>query len=126
MSGKTCPPPLSCATPRSFPYSGPPELEAPITAALQRVVDPEVALSIVDVGLVYGVAFSARGAPQRVQVLVTMTSAACPVVDAIIDEIECELDRVVPPACAIEVELVWEPPWTQDRMSERARRLMAW
>ena len=52
-----------------------------MTAALRRVVDPEVAMNIVDVGLVYGVTVEA----ERVHVRVTMTSAACPVADVIIE-----------------------------------------
>ncbi|WP_238587666.1 metal-sulfur cluster assembly factor [Caenimonas sp. SL110] len=93
-----------------------------MTAALRRVVDPELSMSIVDVGLVYGVVITQDLA--RVQV--TMTSAACPVADVIIDEIETELDRVVPAGLLIQVELVWEPEWTPERMSESAKRFMGW
>lgn len=106
----------------AFPYEGDAALRAPIEAALTRVVDPEVAMSIVDVGLVYGV----RVAEGRVHVRMTMTSAACPVTDMILDEVETELDRALPEALLIEVELVWEPPWTPERMSPRARRFMQW
>lgn len=105
-----------------FPYSGPPELKAPILAALRRVVDPEVALTIVDVGLVYGVAV----VQDRLHVLATMTSAACPVAHIIVQDIEAELDPIAPPGMAIDVELVWEPPWTPERMSPRAKALMGW
>jgi metal-sulfur cluster biosynthetic enzyme len=105
-----------------FPYEGPDELHEPIVAALRNVVDPEVALSIVDVGLVYGVTVT----DDRLHVLLTMTSAACPVADDIIEEVETELDRVAPASLPIEVELVWDPPWTPDRMSERAKRFMSW
>jgi metal-sulfur cluster biosynthetic enzyme len=105
-----------------FPYDGRADLQAPVAAALTRVVDPEVALSIVDVGLIYGVRIDERQA----QVRLTMTSAACPVADLIIEEVEDELDRVLPAGCALEVELCWEPPWTPDMMSERARRFMGW
>ena len=105
-----------------FPYAGPEALRQPIVDALTRVVDPEVAMSIVDVGLIYGVTVTA----EKLHVLLTMTSAACPVGDLIIEEIEAELDRIAPPELLIEVELVWEPPWTPDRMSERSRRFMAW
>lgn len=106
----------------AFPYEGPEALRQPITNALERVVDPEVAMNIVDVGLVYGV--SVREAIVRVEV--TMTSAACPVADLILEEIETELDRDMPPDLKIQVELVWEPPWTAERMSESARRFMGW
>jgi metal-sulfur cluster biosynthetic enzyme len=105
-----------------YPYSGPPELKAPIEAALRQVVDPEVALTIVDVGLVYGVTVTDK----QVHVLMTMTSAACPVTDVILADVETELDGVVPVDFKIQVELVWEPPWTTDRMSLRAKAFMGW
>ena len=105
-----------------FPYDGPEALRQPIVEALTRVVDPEIAMSIVDVGLVYGVTVAAG----KLHVLLTMTSAACPVGDMIIEDIETELDRIAPPDLLIEVELVWAPPWTPDRMSERSRRFMGW
>jgi metal-sulfur cluster biosynthetic enzyme len=105
-----------------FPYDGPEELRQPVLDALQRVVDPEVAMNIVDVGLVYGVTV----ADGIVRVEVTMTSAACPVTDVIIEDIENALDRAMPPDLKIKVDLVWEPPWTTERMSESARRFMGW
>jgi metal-sulfur cluster biosynthetic enzyme len=105
-----------------FPYDGPEALKRPIAEALHRVVDPEVAMSIVDVGLVYGVTV----AEQKIHVLLTMTSAACPVTDVIVDDVESELDRIAPADFQIHVELVWEPEWTPARMSERAKIFMGW
>lgn len=105
-----------------YPYVGPEDLRQPIERALMRVIDPEVALSIVDVGLVYGVTCT----PERLHVRVTMTSAACPVADMILEDIESELDRIVPEGVEIAVELVWEPPWSTDRMSPRAKAFMGW
>lgn len=105
-----------------FPYQGPETLRATITAALERVVDPEVALNIVDVGLVYGVTVQ----DERVDVNVTMTSAACPVIDVIVEDIEFQLDQSLPEHLKIHVELVWEPPWTPQRMSAKARLFMGW
>lgn len=103
-----------------FDYTGDEALRQPIARALQKVVDPEVALSIVDVGLVYAVTVT----PDKVHVLMTMTSAACPVTDVIIDDVQAELDPVVPQDMRIEVELCWTPPWTPERMSPKARLLM--
>jgi metal-sulfur cluster biosynthetic enzyme len=105
-----------------YPYAGPEELRDPIRQALTRVVDPEVAMSIVDVGLIYGV----EVADDKVHVKVTMTSAACPVADVILEDMERELDKVAPPQMVVQLELVWDPPWTMDRMSDRARRFMGW
>lgn len=108
--------------PPPFAYTGPAELHLRVIAALTRVVDPEVALSIVDLGLIHAVTITDRDARVRM----TMTSAACPVTDLIVEEVESELDRVLPAGCAIDVELCWEPPWAPDQMSERARRFMQW
>ena len=105
-----------------YPYEGPEAMREPIEHALRRVVDPEVALTIVDVGLVYGVAV----ADDRLHVLLTMTSAACPVTDLIVEDVETELSRVAPPTMRIDVELVWKPVWTTDRMSARGKSFMGW
>ncbi|MBC7470870.1 MAG: metal-sulfur cluster assembly factor [Ramlibacter sp.] len=105
-----------------FPYDGPEALRAPMLAALRRVVDPEVAMNVVDVGLIYGAAVR----DGILHVDVTMTSAACPVTDLILEEIETELNRDLPPDLKIRVDLVWEPPWTSDRMSASAKRFMGW
>jgi metal-sulfur cluster biosynthetic enzyme len=105
-----------------FPYAGPDALRATITQALENVLDPEVAMNIVDIGLVYGVAIE-NGI---VHVTVTMTSAACPVADVIVNDIEQELDAALPDDLFIQVHLVWEPPWTPERMSAGGRRFMGW
>lgn len=105
-----------------FPYTGPAALRQPVTEALTRVVDPEIAMSIVDVGLIYGVTVSS----EKLHVLLTMTSAACPVAEVVVEDIEAELEGVAPPGLPVEVELVWEPPWTPERMSAHARRFMGW
>ena len=112
------------AAPRAMPYSydGPEALRAPLLAALQRVVDPELALSIVDVGLIRGVTVTA----ERIHLVLTMTSAACPVTDAIVDDVGVELDKVAPPGMPIDVELVWAPPWSAEHMSARAKSFMGW
>jgi metal-sulfur cluster biosynthetic enzyme len=105
-----------------YPYSGPEHLKAPIEAALRRVVDPEVAMTIVDVGLIYGVSVT----DEQLHLDMTMTSAACPVADVILDEVQHELDQVLPAEMKIEIALVWEPPWSTDRMSARAKAFMGW
>jgi len=105
-----------------YPFEGPEALREPVDAALRSVVDPEVALNIVDVGLVVGV----RCAHDRVDVEVTMTSAACPASDVIVGDIEDALDTRLPAGWRIHVERVWEPAWTPDRMSTRAKAFMGW
>jgi len=103
-----------------FPYRGPIDLRPAVPAALGGVVDTEVALSIVDMGLVYGVAIDGEAAT----VELTMTTSACPVTHVIVGDVQAALDRVLPEHLAIDVKLVWEPPWTRERMSDRARSFM--
>ena len=110
------------AEPAAFDYRGNPDLRAAIERALREVVDPETALSIVDMGLVVSVDV----AEDHVHVRLVMTSAACPVAGAIVDDVEQELDRVLPASLQIRVEVCSEPAWTPQRMSEAARRFMRW
>jgi len=106
----------------SFEYSGDDSLRDAVEQALRGVVDPEMCLNIVDLGLVYRVAID----NERASLDITMTSAACPVAELIVADIEEALSAVLPPGSAIEVSLVWEPPWTPERMSPRARSAMGW
>ena len=110
------------ATKAPYPYRGPENLREAIAAALREVVDPEVAMSIVDVGLVYDVLVE-KG---DVVVTMTMTSAACPVTDAILDDVQHELEQALPAAMRVEVRLVWAPPWSPSRMGDRGRAVMGW
>ena len=106
----------------TFAYRGPQELLPTIEQALRRVVDPELAMNIVDVGLVVDVSLTGR----QLRVQVTMTSAACPVAEVILEDVEQQLARALPAGLHSEVELVWEPPWTPERLSAHARRFMGW
>ena len=106
-----------------YPYRGPASLRHAIDQALREVVDPEVAMSVVDVGLVYDVRVDHDDV---VVVTMTMTSAACPVTDAILDDAQDELERALPAGMRVEVRLVWLPAWAPTRMSERARAVMGW
>lgn len=105
-----------------FAYAGPADMQAPLTAALSRVIDPEMALNIVDLGLVYGVAVE----EDRVKVDLTMTSAACPVAELIMDDVTQELTDLLGTEKEIDCELVWDPPWNPQMMSQRARMAMGW
>lgn len=86
--------------------------------ALRAVIDPEIGINIVDLGLIYRLAIEEGG----VVVEMTMTSPACPLGDSIVAEVDEVLRRHLPPNTPIDVRLVWEPTWTPERMSEKARR----
>ncbi|NIM20124.1 MAG: DUF59 domain-containing protein [Candidatus Latescibacteria bacterium] len=93
------------------------ELESKITDALKTVFDPEIPVNIYDLGLVYDIRISPCGA---VDIVMTLTSPACPVAEQIPPEVEMTV-RAVPGVTATKVELVWDPPWNPDMMSEAAR-----
>lgn len=96
--------------------------ESAIWDALRGVVDPEVGENLADLGLVYRVACL----PGRAEIDLTMTSAACPMAGMIAEEAEQAVRDVCPQGTLVRVELVYEPPWTPDRMSEAARRRFGW
>ncbi|HYC35559.1 MAG TPA: metal-sulfur cluster assembly factor [Usitatibacter sp.] len=106
----------------SFDYSGDTATGQQIAAAFARVIDPEMALDIVSLGLVYSV----EARPGHVRARITMTSAACPVADLIVADIEHELRQALGEGTEIETEIVWEPPWAPERMSSHARGIMGW
>lgn len=88
--------------------------------ALEAVTDPEYPLSIVDMGLVYGVTIENHVA----RVELTFTSIGCPAMEMIISDLR-EAVSAVPGVDDVAVEIVWSPPWTKDRISERGRRVLA-
>lgn len=92
-------------------------LEAHIVAALQRIYDPEIPVNIYDLGLIYGIDIYPLG---RVTVRMTLTSPACPVAGSLPPEVEQTVSAVEGVSHAT-VELVWDPPWTMDMMSEEAK-----
>ena len=96
--------------------------EEEVRAVLRGVIDPEVGMNIVDLGLVYGVEISAN----RLHVDLTMTTPACPMGEMILDDAQQALAALVPASVEIELELVWDPPWTPDKMSEHAREHFGW
>jgi metal-sulfur cluster biosynthetic enzyme len=90
--------------------------------ALRTVNDPEVGMNVVDLGLVYGV--TVEGADVRVAL--TMTSPACPLGDVIVENAAAAIRAAAPAARTVDVALVWDPPWTPDRMSDAARAKFGW
>jgi metal-sulfur cluster biosynthetic enzyme len=96
--------------------------EEDVRQALQAVEDPEAGMSVLDLGLVYGIALE-RG---KVRVQMTMTSPACPASDYIVDEAAAAIRTVAPEGTDVEVQLVWDPPWTPERMSAEAQKRFGW
>jgi metal-sulfur cluster biosynthetic enzyme len=90
--------------------------------ALRTVVDPEVGENIVELGLVYRV--DCR--PGGVDVEMTMTTPACPAAGSITEEAERAIRSRCPEAQAVFVSVVFDPPWTPERMSETVKRRFGW
>ncbi len=100
----------------------PDSLEETLREALRGVNDPEVGMNIVDLGLVYAIDVQ----PQRVRIELTMTTPACPLGDLITGEAERAAGAVVPDGTAVDVALVWDPPWRPDMMSDAAKQTFGW
>jgi FeS assembly SUF system protein len=92
-------------------------LREPIVAALRTVHDPEIPINIYDLGLIYRIDIAENG---DVAVDMTLTAPACPVAGMMPRLVE-DAVKQVEGVGDIRVELVWDPPWTQEKMTEEAR-----
>jgi len=95
----------------------PEALREQILGALRNVFDPEIPVNIYDLGLIYALDIDPHG---DVRVQMTLTAPGCPVAQTFPATVE-EAVRAVPGVSAAAVELVWDPPWTSDRMTEAAK-----
>ena len=89
-----------------------------VIEALRAVFDPEIPLNIYDLGLIYDLDIDEPVG--RVHVRMTLTTPACPVAQTFPCTVECAV-REVPGVRDVAVELVWDPPWSRDSMSEAAK-----
>jgi FeS assembly SUF system protein len=86
-------------------------------AALRTCYDPELPVNIVELGLIYGLEVAANGV---VKVDMTLTAPNCPAAGSLPTEVRSKI-KAIPGVVDARVRIVWEPPWTQERMSEAAR-----
>ena len=91
-------------------------LAANVIDALREIYDPEIPVNIYDLGLIYRVQIENGDA----EVDMTLTTPGCPVAQSFPGMVESSI-RKVPGVKSAKVELVWDPPWTQDKLSEEAR-----
>jgi metal-sulfur cluster biosynthetic enzyme len=89
-----------------------------VLQVLRSVKDPEVGVNIVDLGLVYRALRKADG----IEVALTLSAPSCPMSEMLLEEAREALRARFADVQSIRVELVWDPPWTPDRMSEAARK----
>lgn len=98
------------------------QVAANVYAALRTVLDPELGLDVVELGLVYRLEVDENG---QVQVDLTMTTPACPLGEELARQAE-ENILGVENVTGAAVRLVWDPPWTPARMSDSAREALGW
>lgn len=109
----------------AYPDTAPtraPVNEQHVRTVLRQIVDPEVGINIVDLGLVYCVAVETA----CVRVALTMTSPACPLGEMMIEEARDALLAACPEHTEVVVELVWKPAWQPSMMSREARQTLGW
>lgn len=88
-----------------------------VITALKTVYDPEIPVNIYELGLVYDVHIDEEGS---VAIIMTLTAPNCPVAEFIPLQVESRI-KAVPDVKSVNVEMVFDPPWTPDRMSEAAK-----
>jgi FeS assembly SUF system protein len=92
------------------------DIQRKVEGVLRTIYDPEIPVNIYDLGLIYEVKVDETDA---VHVKMTLTAPACPVAGSLPGEVEAKIEGI-PEVRTANVELVWEPPWSKDRMSESA------
>ncbi|MEY4409106.1 MAG: metal-sulfur cluster assembly factor [Actinobacteria bacterium] len=95
-----------------------PEKYDQVLEAMKEIIDPEIGVNIVDLGLVYGLQESSDGA---LLINMTLTSAGCPLTDVIEEQTAQALDNVVE---AFRINWVWMPPWGPERITEDGKEMM--
>jgi metal-sulfur cluster biosynthetic enzyme len=110
--------PAEAASPAPAPSEGPPSADQ-VRLALRKVKDPELNLNIVDLGLVYDIAVDGAD----VQIDMTLTSPGCPAGPQIMGDIERAV-KALPGVANVNLNLVWDPFWTPDKIEPRVRAYM--
>ncbi len=91
-----------------------------VRASLRQCMDPEVPISIVDMGLVYGIDVTDGN---DVEIKMTMTTKGCPLHETLVSDVT-RFAKKVPGVNSVNVEIVWDPPWTMDMLSAEARETL--
>ena len=91
-----------------------------VRSSLKQCMDPEVPLSIVDMGLIYGINVNENN---DVDIKMTMTTQGCPLHETMVDDVK-RYTKKVSGVNNVNVEIVWDPPWTMDKMSDDAKAMM--
>lgn len=92
-------------------------IEAQVTEELKTIFDPEIPVNIHELGLIYEVNCDDKG---EVRIIMTLTTPGCPVAGSLPLDVE-DAARSVSGVTNVKVDVVWDPPWTMDRMSDEAK-----
>lgn len=98
----------------------PDQLREQIIAALRGIYDPELPVNIYELGLIYRVEVSEQGA---VEIDMTLTTPSCPEAQSLPAKVE-ETVHALPGVSSVQLELVWDPPWSKDLLSEEVKMLL--
>ncbi|MGC8672098.1 MAG: metal-sulfur cluster assembly factor [Thermoplasmata archaeon] len=93
--------------------------EEDVIEVLKSVIDPEIGLDVINLGLVYEIKVN----DDIVYIKMTMTTPGCPLASWILADAENKIKQL-PEVKDVQIELVWDPPWSVDRISEEARKLL--
>ena len=93
------------------------KLESNVISVLQTIYDPEIPVSIYELGLIYNIDIKQNN---NVDILMTLTTPHCPVAEILPKQIEDAVKKIEEVG-KVKVEITWEPTWTQEMMSEAAR-----
>jgi len=97
------------------------ELEEKVIQVLKTCYDPEIPVDIFELGLIYEIRLSnSKDSKADVNVKMTLTSPACPVAGSLPPEVQSKI-KTIPEVDNVNIELVWNPPWDKDMMSEVAK-----
>jgi FeS assembly SUF system protein len=108
---------IPSSEPHTAPVTGDNPVLAKVVEALKNVYDPEIPVNIYELGLIYGLDITPDG---TVHVRMTLTTPSCPVAGSLPGEVESVVQGVEG-VNDCEVELVWDPPWTPENLSEAAK-----
>ncbi len=95
-------------------------IDPDLAACLRGVLDPEIGVNIVDLGLVY----LARRTSEHVEVRMTLTSRACPMGAMVVEDVRLRVSERFPEDARVDVELVWVPPWNPDFITDAGRQAL--
>lgn len=98
------------------------ETKEAVWEVLHGVFDPEVGINIVDLGLVYGIEVEG----DDVKVIMTLTTPGCPLHDTITEAVDSSIHYFIPDIDQVSVDLVWEPRWSAEMITEAGRKALGW